>query len=65
MPNQIDLLRRAIRLAKEATNGWACYAKRKAEYENIAHLHREIAALERDATTEGDATSHVVDADAQ
>lgn len=60
-----SLLRRTIRLAKEATNGWAVYAKRKAEHDNIAHLHREIAAIERDATTKGDATGHAVDADAQ
>ena len=33
-----------LRLAKEATNGWACYAKRKIEHEEIARLHREIAA---------------------
>ena len=45
---QPDHARRALRLAKEATNGWGCYAKRKAEHENIAHLHREIAALERE-----------------
>jgi hypothetical protein len=32
-------------LAKEATNGWACYAKRKIEHDEIARLHREIAAL--------------------
>lgn len=60
-----DLAFRALRLAKEATNGWACYAKRQAEHDNIAHLHREIAALERYATTKGDATGHAVDADAQ
>jgi hypothetical protein len=47
----LDLLIRALRLAKEATNGWACYAKRKVEHDNIAHLHHEIAELERDATT--------------
>ncbi len=32
-------------LAKEATNGWACYAKRKIEHDGIARLHREIDAL--------------------
>lgn len=35
----------ALRLAKEATNGWACYAKRKIEHDEIARLHREIDAL--------------------
>ncbi len=53
-PSLLPLLHTAVRLAKEATNGWACYAKRKAEHDNIAHLHREIAQLERDATTKGD-----------
>ncbi len=41
-----DELRAALRIAKEATNGWACYAKWKAEHADIARLHREIAALE-------------------
>ena len=41
------LLRRLLQLAKEATNGWACYAKLPAEHDNIASLHREIAAFER------------------
>ena len=36
----------ALRLAKEATNGWACYAKRESEHKEIARLHREIAAME-------------------
>ncbi len=53
-----DLLLRALRLAKEATNGWACYAKRQAEHDNIAHLHREIAELEQDATKERDVQDH-------
>lgn len=39
-------LTEAIRLAKEATNGWACYAKRKIEHDDIARLHREIRAIE-------------------
>lgn len=37
----------ALRLAKEATNGWACYAKRKIELDEIARLHGEIDALSR------------------
>lgn len=36
----------AMHLAKEATNGWACYAKRPIEHDEIARLHREIAELE-------------------
>jgi hypothetical protein len=34
------------RLAREATNGWACYAKRKVEHDEIARLHRAISATE-------------------
>lgn len=41
-----ELMNRALSLAKEATNGWACYAKRDVEHENIANLHQRIAALE-------------------
>ena len=48
MRSDSDLLLRALRLAKEATNGWAVYAKRKAEHDNIAQLHKEIAAIERE-----------------
>lgn len=35
-----------LRLAKEATNGWACHAKRKIELDEIARLHREISKAE-------------------
>ena len=35
----------ALRLAREATNGWACYAKRKIELDEIARLHRELDAV--------------------
>jgi hypothetical protein len=35
-----------LRLAKHATNGWACYASRKIEHDEIARLHRDIAAVE-------------------
>lgn len=38
-------LAEALRLATEATNGWACYAKRKIEHNDIARLHREISAV--------------------
>jgi hypothetical protein len=34
-----------LRLAKEATNGWACYATRKIEHDEIARLHREIEGV--------------------
>jgi len=36
----------ALRLAKEATNGWACYAKRKIERDHIVRLYQEINAVE-------------------
>jgi hypothetical protein len=42
----IETLTVAVRLAKEATNGWACYAKRKIEHAEIARLHQAIDALD-------------------
>lgn len=42
---QPEPLEKALKLAKEATNGWACYAKRAIEHDEIARLHREIDAL--------------------
>lgn len=33
------------KLAKEATNGWACYAKRDMEHREIARLHTAIDEL--------------------
>lgn len=39
---QVEQLRR---LAKQATNGWACYAKTKREHDDIARLHGEIDAI--------------------
>jgi hypothetical protein len=38
------------KLAREATNGWACYARTKREQDEIARLHREIDAI---ASVEG------------
>lgn len=35
----------AVRIATEATNGWACFAKRKCEHTDIARLHREIGLV--------------------
>jgi hypothetical protein len=35
-----------LRLAREATNGWACYAKRKVEHDEIARLHAAISKAE-------------------
>ena len=40
-----ETLAAALRLAAEATNGWACYAKRDIEHRDIARLHQAIAAL--------------------
>jgi hypothetical protein len=34
-----------LRIAKGATNGWACYAKRKIEHDEIARLHDAITAV--------------------
>lgn len=43
-----EALAKATTLAKEATNGWACYARTNLEHNEIARLHREIdAALAR------------------
>lgn len=39
-------LQRALSLARHATNGWACYAKRKPELDEIGRLHRELDAME-------------------
>jgi hypothetical protein len=38
-------LRAPLKLARYATNGWACFAKRKREFDEIARLHREISEL--------------------
>ncbi len=51
-----DCLIKALRLAREATNGWACYAKRKIEHDAIARLHQEIAMLERQRESLGEPT---------
>lgn len=40
----LDRLETLRRLAKEATNGWACYAKREIEHREIARLHKAIDA---------------------
>lgn len=38
-------LEKTLRLAKEATNGWACYATRQSEHDEIARLHQAIDAI--------------------
>jgi hypothetical protein len=38
-------LRATHSLAKQATNGWACYARRKNEHADISRLHAELDAL--------------------
>lgn len=38
-------------IAKRAINGWACYAKRKIEHDEIARLHREADALPQPTNT--------------
>ena len=40
-----ETLDAALRLAAEATYGWARYAKRDIEHREIARLHHAIAAL--------------------
>jgi hypothetical protein len=44
-----------LRIAKEATNGWACYAKRKIEHDEIARLHEAIAKASAAPPTGGPA----------
>lgn len=39
--------RRLRTIARQAANGWACYATRKREYDEIARLHEAIDAEER------------------
>jgi hypothetical protein len=41
-----EAIRQALSLARQAANGWACYAKRKIELDEIARLHNEIIKLE-------------------
>lgn len=36
-----------LTLARNATNGWACYAKRQIEHDEIARLHNAISESER------------------
>jgi hypothetical protein len=43
-PADVQVGEKLRRLAKEATNGWACYAKRDSEHREIARLHAEIDA---------------------
>ena len=38
------------RLAREATNGWACYAKRKIEHDDISRIHRALDHIEAPLT---------------
>lgn len=44
------LLKQALKLASEATNGWACHAKRRSEHDEIARLHQEIRLLQIEST---------------
>jgi hypothetical protein len=36
----------ARKLARQATNGWACYATREVEHDDIARIHRVLDAME-------------------
>jgi hypothetical protein len=42
---RLQTAERALSLARRATNGWACYAKRDIEHREIADLHREISEV--------------------
>ena len=45
-----DTLARVVEIARQAINGWACFAKRKIEHDGIARLHRQLdEALRPDA----------------
>ena len=46
-----DPIEQAIKLAREATNGWACFAKRESEHREIARIHKSLDEL--DALTAG------------
>ncbi len=48
-----DPLTEALTLARRATNGWACYAKREIEHREITSLHQEISKLEAAAVRAG------------
>ena len=37
-----ETLKTAISLGRQATNGWACYARTKLEHDDISRLHREL-----------------------
>lgn len=39
------LFEKAMRLAREGANGWACFAKTKREHDDIARIHQELNAL--------------------
>jgi hypothetical protein len=41
-----DQLAAAVKLAREAANGWACYAKRRREHEEITRIHRALDEIE-------------------
>lgn len=41
-------LAKTKKLALEATNGWACFALRDCELDEISRIHAELAAISKD-----------------
>jgi len=41
-----ELAQEALTVCRFAVNGWGCYATRKAEHDEIARIHREIARIQ-------------------
>lgn len=48
-----DRFDRALSLARQAVNAWACYAKRDVEHAEIARLHQAISELGAEADPAG------------
>ena len=46
-----------LKLATEATNGWACFARTRNEHDEIARLHHAIATAVKSETATSPATS--------
>lgn len=58
MTPEIEALKEALTTAREATNGWACYARTKMEHAEIARLHLVIDAAHASLTALQNATTH-------
>jgi hypothetical protein len=40
-----------LRIAQEATNGWACWARTKKEHDEIARLHGAIGSVQQNSSS--------------